>query len=129
MKLFVIAIFFIVVTASTCKNNKMIAGPNCFKGKLEIKGPCLNYTVRLLKETIDTSIVSADWINESTGKKYKNVFALGSRCNFPDSIKEGDDFYFTIDSSAVQYCAVCMIYYPVPTKKLFIKVLEKPCIQ
>jgi hypothetical protein len=69
----------------------------------------------------------ANWANESTGKTYKNVFALGSRCTFPDNINEGDEFFFEIDNTTVQNCAVCMMYYPTPEKKLSIKVIQDPC--
>lgn len=86
----------------------------------------MNYTISL-QDPIDTSLVVANWTDESTGKSYKNVFALGSRCNFPSDIKEGDEFYFAIDSTTVQNCAVCLIYYPVPPKKLSIKVIPGPC--
>ena len=58
-------------------------------------------------------------------KTHNNVFALGSACTFPDSIKEGDDFYFRIDSSYVSNCAVCMAYYPKPPKSIAIKIVNK----
>lgn len=102
---------------------------NYYKGKLEIKAACMNYTIRLLEGNIDTSHIASSWTDETTGKSYKNVFALGSRCNFPSTIKQGDEFYFTVDSTIVQTCLVCMIYYPVPPKKLFIRVIDKPSQQ
>ena len=87
----------------------------------------MNYTIGVLNPEPDTAMVQANWTDEATGKKFKNVFALGSRCDFPDTITQGDEFYFMIDTSAVQNCAVCMMYYPVPDKKVRIKVLDKPC--
>ncbi|HEU0111162.1 MAG TPA: hypothetical protein VFQ73_09820 [Flavisolibacter sp.] len=87
----------------------------------------MNYTISLVNGTMDTSLIAARWTNESTGKSYNNVFALGSKCNFPSTINEGDEFYFTIDSTTVQNCAVCLLYYPVPPKKLSIKVQQEPC--
>jgi hypothetical protein len=78
---------------------------------------------------MDTSLVAASWTDETTGKPYTNAFALDSRCNFPASINEGDEFYFTIDNSAPKDCSVCLMYYPVPAKRLSIKVLEAPCTQ
>ena len=88
----------------------------------------MNYTIGVLSAHIAPSTVVPDWTDESTGKSYKNVFALASKCTFPSTIKEGDEFYFTIDSTAVQNCAVCMMYYPTPSKKLSIRVFESPCI-
>ena len=83
----------------------------------------MNYTIRLVEGEPDTTMVAAKWTDESTGKSYDNVFALGSPCTFPASIREGDEFYFSIDSTTKQDCAVCMAYYPTPAKKLKIKVL------
>lgn len=116
----------VMLTAATCKNQQQ-ATSNCYKGRLEIKADCMNYTISLVNGTMDTSLIAARWTNESTGKSYNNVFALGSKCNFPSTINEGDEFYFTIDSTTVQNCAVCLLYYPVPPKKLSIKVQQEPC--
>ena len=117
----------LILSGSTCKNKKTIPGETCFRGRLEIKAGCMNYTIGVLSAHIAPSAVVPDWTDESTGKSYKNVFALASKCTFPSTIKEGDEFYFTIDSTAVQNCAVCMMYYPTPSKKLSIRVFESPC--
>lgn len=122
--------FLFAVPKEGCKNKKTgtgIVSPGCYKGKLEVKGGCMNYTISIVSGNRDTSMVIANWTNESTGKTYKNVFALGSRCTFPDNINEGDEFFFEIDNTSVQNCAVCMMYYPVPAKKLSIKVIQDPC--
>ena len=113
---------------SQAKCNKGKATANCFKGRLEIKGICSNYTISLLEGEPDTSKIVASWTDENTGKQYKNVFALGSPCSFPENIEVGQEFYFTLDAPD-QNCAVCKAYYPVPPKSLAIKVLDKPCGQ
>ena len=87
----------------------------------------MNYTISMAGKDFDTSFVVANWTDESTGKAYKNVFALNSRCTFPGTINQGDEFYFKIDTTTVQNCFVCLIYYPVPSKKLSIKVIPGPC--
>jgi hypothetical protein len=121
---FLSSIFLLTVSADKCgSKKKMEAG--IYKAKLETKALCMNYTLRLLEGDLDTSLITANWTDESTGKSYTNVFALGSRCTFPPNIQQGDDFYFVIDSSEKQDCAVCMAYYPTPPKKLSIKVVEK----
>jgi len=112
-------------TGKSCKQQQL--PPGCYKGRLEIKALCMNYTISIQSNNFDTSMVVAHWTDETSGKNYANVFALGSRCNFPDSLKAGDEFYFTIDSTSVQNCMVCMAYYPTPPKKLAIKVLNGPC--
>lgn len=120
-------VIFLFTSAETCKDKKLKLADGCFKGKLEIKGGCMNYTISIKQGNYDTAMVVSKWTDENTNKSYENVFALGSRCNFPASINEGDEFYFKIDSTAKQDCPVCMMYYPTPPKHLKIKVLEKPC--
>ena len=129
MKFFLFVTSFILLNASnkTCKNKKKNQVDGCYKAKLEVKGGCMNYTIAITEGKFDSSKVLSKWTDENTGKTYNNVFALGSRCTFPSTINEGDEFYFTIDTTSPLNCAVCMMYYPVPSKKLSIKVLEKPC--
>ena len=108
------------------KCNRQTAVTNCYKGRLEIKGRCANYTIAVLEGAMDPSKIEASWTDEQTKKSYQNVFALGSPCSFPDSIAEGQEFYFTLAEPA-QECMVCQAYYPKPSKALSIKVLDKPC--
>ena len=125
MKLILIAAMLSLPFAKqSCK--KTATNTGCYKGRLEVKGICSNYTLKLLEGNIDPSMIVANWKDEVTNKTYTNVFALGSPCTFPATLKEGDEFYFTLDTSK-QECAVCMAYYPKPEKALAIKVLDKPC--
>ena len=132
MKFFLLISSLILVTVSKEKcghksRDNMTATSRCYKGKLEIKAACMNYTISMIGNDFDTSLVVGNWTDESTGKSYKNVFALNSRCTFPGTINQGDEFYFKIDTTTVQNCFVCLIYYPVPSKKLSIKVIPGPC--
>ena len=113
----------ILLSSSECSNKKTTSDK--FKGKLEIAGICMNYTIKVVEGNIDPSLTEANWKDETTGKSYSNVFKLGSPCNFPKTIKEGDEFYFTIDTVQSKPCNVCMAYYPTPSKVLAIKVSEK----
>ena len=122
--LFLSAIFLITISADKCSNKKKME-TGIYKARLETKAICMNYTLRLLEGDIDTSLIMASWIDESTGKSYTNVFGLGSPCSFPPNIQQGDDFYFMIDSSGKKECVVCMAYYPTPPRKLSIKIVEK----
>jgi hypothetical protein len=124
MKIFVIAPFVLILVSTTdkCKNKNE---SSFYKGKLEVKGMCMNYTIKLLEGKIDASKLVAEWKDEMTGKTHNNVFALGSVCNFPPTIKEGDEFSFTIDTTYVSNCAVCLAYYPKPAKSIAIKVVNK----
>jgi hypothetical protein len=125
MKLFILlsAISMLILSASDCSKKKAATGK--YKGRLEIKGICLNYTIQLLEGSIDTSRIAAKWTDEVTNKSYTDVFALENPCYFPDSIKQGDEFYFRIDTSADKGCIKCLAYYPTPPKRLPIIVVEK----
>jgi hypothetical protein len=124
MKLFLYLGVYLMI--GSCQTIKPISA-GCFKGRLEIKGACMNYTIKLLDGDLDSNLIAKNWTNKSTGKMYSNVFGLGSRCTFPADIHEGQEFYFILDSSTVQNCAVCLMYYPVPPKQLSVKVLQGTC--
>ena len=122
--LLVLSSAFLLASADKCGKKKTV-GNDTLKGKLEVKALCMNYTISIVEGNVDTSLVEANWTDESTGKSYKNAFGLGSPCTFPPSIEQGDEFYFVIDTTQKRDCAVCMAYYPTPSKKLMIKVLDK----
>lgn len=124
MKLFLLLPGLLLLTASANKCNKKSTGTT-YKAKLETKALCMNYTLRLVEGNIDTSLISASWTDESKGKTFDKVFGLANPCDFPSTINEGDEFYFTIDTAKTKDCAVCMAYYPTPPRKLSIKVLPK----
>lgn len=112
----------LLLTGATCKSKTQPLA-SCFKGRLEVKALCMNYTISVVEGKIDTSLVAASWTDESTGRTYTNAFGLGSPCNFPANLNAGDEFYFEIDPAPAQQCNVCMAYYPTPGKKLAIRVL------
>ena len=117
-------IALVVSSQKTCGSNNL--KEDCYKGRLEIKGICSNYTIKILQGNIDTAKVAASWTDENTGKVYSNVFALDSPCSFPADIEQGDEFYFRIDTTQEKNCMVCMAYYPTPPKVLRISVADKP---
>ncbi|MBC7872741.1 MAG: hypothetical protein H7Y01_02025 [Ferruginibacter sp.] len=125
MKLLILlpAISVLALSAGDCgkKNKEAIK----YKGRFEIKAICSNYTISLLEGAIDTSLVAAAWTDETTNKTYRNVFALGNPCSFPPALRQGDEFYFIIDTAKSKDCIICMAYYPKPAKALSIKVVEK----
>ena len=124
VRLFILsAVFLLTVSGEKCNEKK--DNSEVYKGRLEIKAICMNYTIKLLEGNMDTSKIVSSWTDETTKKSYSNVFALGNPCNFPASIKQGDEFYFTIDNKEQDHCAICMAYYPVPGKKLLIKIINK----
>ena len=116
----------VMSTQKNCDNNNNLKA-GCYKGRLEIKAICSNYTIKVLEGNMDTSKIVRSWTDENTGKKFSNVFALDSRCSFPADIEEGQEFYFTLKEQQDKDCMVCMAYYPVPPKRLSIVVSKTPC--
>ena len=127
VKTFILIGLIIVVLAfqKECTNNNIKAG--CYKGRLEVKGICSNYTITVLEGNLDSSKIAKSWTDENTNKRYSNVFGLDSPCSFPADIKEGDEFYFTVREERDKDCNVCMAYYPTPPKRLSITVAKTAC--
>ena len=122
--LILLSVLFISLSAEKCSDKKEVTGE--FKAKLEVKALCMNYTLTLQEGKLDTSFVNASWTDETTNKTYKNAFGLVNPCDFPASVKEGDEFWFVIDSTTKgKECAVCLAYYPTPSKKLWVRVINK----
>ena len=116
--------FFILLNFSCNKSNN--TSVVCFKGKLVLKGICMNYVIQIIEGDVDKALYESSWQNPSTKTTYQNVFGLGSICTFPSTINEGDEFYFSIPkSSIVQTCAQCMAYSPTPSKKISIEICNK----
>jgi hypothetical protein len=110
--------------ALQCKKDRLTG---CYKAGLEIKGICLNYTIKVLQGDMDTSLMQNNWTDPNTGVAYQNVFALGSPCTFPPDINEGDEFYFKIGSVSPQSCLICQAFYTYASKRLSITVSKLPC--
>ena len=136
--IFLLPTFILTVSANGCNEKKKkdteqtapadktgTKNSGIYKGRLEIKALCMNYTIKVTEGNIDTSLTVAGWTDPTTQKSYTNVFALGSPCTFPSTIQAGDEFNFSIDASPIRDCPVCMAFYPTPSKKLSIKVVEK----
>lgn len=117
----------VITTDTTTKKpvaDEQKAVPTVYKGRLEIAAMCMNYTISELEGKMDTAFTVASWTDETTGKTYSNVFRLKNHCDFPDSIKQGNEFRFVIDSSSEKQCAVCLAYYPTPSKAVPIKIVH-----
>lgn len=125
MKRFILLSAFATLLLSGSDCGKKKTGNTIYKGRLEIAAICMNYTIAVIEGDMDETAIVENWIDVVTNKTYDNVFRLGNPCNFPGTIKQGDEFYFTIDTTKGKDCAVCMAYYPTPEKALMIKVMEK----
>ena len=119
-----IYLFALLLLLSCSKNNPENELEDTYKGKLVVKGICMNYVIQVLDPDFDSSLIELNWTNEFSDISYTNVFALGSVCDFPEDIDEGDEFSFIIDNSKENNCAVCLAYSPTPNKYLSITVLD-----
>jgi hypothetical protein len=113
--------FFVLLNISCNKTNDTLQ--NCFKGKLVLKGICMNYVIQITEGNIDKSLYESSWQNPESKITYQNVFRLESICTFPSTIKEGDEFYFSIPKNPkVKNCGQCMAYSPTPNKMIYIEI-------
>ena len=119
-----IYLFALLFLLSCSKNNSDTELESSYKGKLVVKGICMNYVIQVLDSNFDSSLIELNWTNEYSDISYTNVFALGSVCDFPEDIDEGDEFNFIIDNFKNNNCAVCLAYSPTPNKYLSITVLD-----
>ena len=119
-----IYLFALLFLLSCSKNSPDTELESSYKGKLVVKGICMNYVIQVLDSDFDSSLIELNWTNEFSGISFTNVFALGSVCDFPENIEEGDEFNFIIDNSKNNNCAVCLAYSPTPNKYLSITVLD-----
>lgn len=105
-----------------CKSQEVLPD-KCYRGRLSLKGICNNYVIELVEGSIDTARVEVKWKNPDTGKLYSNAFALSNPCALPVSLKEGDEFFFTLDSSQLTAeCITCKAYSPTPKRALPISI-------
>ena len=115
----------VVIGLLSISCSKVDPKTDCIKGKLLINGICGNITIQVISGNIDSNLIVKSWTDPATDKTHQNVFELKSICTFPSSIKEGDEFYFSIDNDPKgSDCAVCLAYRPVPPKGLMIKVCQ-----
>ena len=115
-------LFYIIIFFSCDKDtDKAMEQEICYSGKLVKKGICMNYVIEVLDPIPDKNLIEISWRDEFSDKEYKNVFTLGSVCDFPSHIMEGDIFNFSVLENYNQQCAVCLAYTPTPEKSLNIR--------
>ncbi|MFM2137724.1 MAG: hypothetical protein RJA57_31 [Bacteroidota bacterium] len=112
----------LMLLAATCKQS---TGNGLYKGRLEVDGLCKNYTIAFTGTPPANATVAASWTDSNTGTTYRNVFRLGNPCDFPETIKKGDEFQFRIVEAKTQNCAICRAFYPTPSEALNIEVTTR----
>lgn len=125
------SILLILLPLMQCDSiDPLLGEPSCeegpvYLGKLALQGICMNYVITVEGEVpedwYEKGFVAQSWVDPYEEITYPNAFRLGSICDFPNEIKEGDQFYFTL-SDKEQLCAQCLAYSPTPSETLSIKV-------
>ena len=82
--------FIILLNISCNKSNDTSVA--CFKGKLVLKGICMNYVIQIVEGSVNPTLFEQSWVNPFTNTTYQNVFGLESTCTFPSSIKAFNRF-------------------------------------
>ena len=95
-----------------------------YKGKLAVAGMCGNYTIVLLEGNLSSNTYENTWVDPQTGISYNKAFRLANICDFPNSVQEGDEFYFYIEPRPNDQCATCLAFYPTPQRSLAIRVYQ-----
>lgn len=95
-----------------------------FKGKLAVAGICGNYTIVLVDGNLPSNTYENTWVDPQTSISYSKAFRLANICDFPNSVQEGDEFYFYIESRPNEQCATCLAFYPTPQRSLAIRVYQ-----
>ncbi len=108
-----------------CKTGQSSASKT-LTGRLVIKENCNHYVVSLESGQLDTSRIAATWKDEKRNTSFTNVFTVASSCSFGQAgLNEGDLFSFEVSDGPPEACAVCLMFYPTPDKKLAIKNIKK----
>lgn len=93
-----------------------------FVGKLAVAGICGNYTIELVRGDLPPGLYENTWVDPQTNLNYQKAFRLGNFCDFPSTIQQGEEFYFSLESNPSAQCATCMAYYPTPQRAIAIRV-------
>ena len=78
----------------------------------------MNYVIQVMDENFDKNTIEITCRDDSSKQDFQNVFTLGSVCDFPSYISEGDLFNFSISDYYDNQCAVCLAFTPTPKKPI-----------
>lgn len=89
-----------------------------------IRITCATTVIQILDQTFYN--LGETWTMEGTANTYEHAALVSNKCEFPDNLSEGDEFYFKVinESDAHNDCAVCMMYDYPPSKGIFLKVVN-----
>lgn len=118
-KRFFILVLLMPLVAFQCEVDRDLP---IYKGKLAVAGICGNYTIVLMEGSLSADLYETVWIDPQTNNRYSKAFRLANFCDFPTSIQEGQEFYFSLEPTPNNQCATCLAFYPTPAKAIAIQV-------
>lgn len=124
MKYLNLSFFLLVFLIFSCQKDSISPSGECYKGKIILNGICSNITIQITEGNMNPNLYEKEWLNEANNVTYNNVFRLLNVCSFPSNIKEGQEFSFRIIEKNDTNCAVCLAYYPTPSKGLNIEICD-----
>jgi hypothetical protein len=89
----------------------------CYTGKLVKRGICGQRVVQLVDGPQEGLAFARNWTDSLSGKQYMNVFAVSNTCDFPVTIKQDEEFTFSLITTPGSGCMQCQAYTPVPGEK------------
>jgi hypothetical protein len=117
-------IFFILVTfilLLSCSPKTVVQQQQGIKAKI-IRITCASAVIQILDKNYYS--LAEDWTEKGTENTIPNAVSVSNKCDIPQNLKNGDEFYFELASkeNTNQLCIVCkMMDYP-PKKSIYIKV-------
>jgi hypothetical protein len=119
IKFFWLSLLLLPLLAFQCEEDRHLG---VYKGKLAVAGICGNYTIVLLEGDLSPVLYENTWVDPQTNNSYTKAFRLANFCDFPTAIQEGQEFYFSLESSPSNQCVTCLAVYPTPAKAIAIRV-------
>jgi hypothetical protein len=119
MKQFWVLLFLLPLFAFQCEEDRHL---DVYKGKLAVAGICGNYTIVLKEGELSPGLYDNTWVDPQTNISYTKAFRLANFCDFPTTIQEGQEFYFSLEPSPSNQCVTCLAVYPTPAKAIAIRV-------
>ena len=104
----------ILIVFQMCAPKPQSTIPVCFAGKLVKRGVCGLRVIQLLSTPGKVVLYAENWTDTLTRQKYQRVFTVGNSCDFPASIKENEEFTFSVTTVKGSICVQCYEYTASP---------------
>lgn len=89
-----------------------------------IRITCASTVIQVLDSTHYN--LGETWTMQGTSNTYEHVAVVSNKCELPETLKAGDEFYFKVikESDARKDCMACMMYDFPPSKGIYLQVVD-----